>query len=192
MSRLIAAALAALLLFATVPAFADEVAADEAATDQDAIVAEDQVLTCENPDELEVVTLGGLESEINSPDLSLIDTETKSFLVDLGEDVPEAAVDLTVDMTWGTLLNDYDLEVTADETRTSDNAQPFDPNEESVTLPVTHCQVIEVVAYNFFALQPTAALSLALTIAESDDEAELDEETSAALLLEALEDFRGL
>jgi hypothetical protein len=183
MSRLLAVALAALLVFAAVPAFADE-AADTLA---DSTATED-VLACENPDGLEVVTLDGVDSDIAAPGLTLVDSEAKSFLVDLGADSTDVTADLTVDMSWDALLNDYDLEVAAgDETARSENAQPFDASEESVTLSVAHCQVIEVVAYNFFALQPTTSLALAFGApAEAGEAADAETVLPALPSVEAL------
>lgn len=156
MSRLLAVALAAVMLFAAVPAFAAEVAGAPA---RDA--GEDAASDCANPDGLEVVTLDGSGSEIAAPGQRLVDTETKSFIVDLGGESADATGELSISLAWDALLNDYDLEVTADDTvARSENAQPFDASEESVTLTVSHCQVVEVVAYNFFALQPATTLAL--------------------------------
>ena len=197
MSRLLAVALAAVMLFAAVPAFAEEVtsapAADEAAVEGDAVAVGDgeaaAALECANPDGLEVVTLEGAESEIAAPGLRLVDTEAKSFVVDLGAGSPDATGELTVGLAWDALLNDYDLEVTGDETVRSENAQPFDASEEAVTLTVAHCQVIEVVAYNFFALQPATTLALTFGAVEAVEE---DAATAAAVpSLAALESLTG-
>lgn len=186
MSRLFVAALVGLLLFAAVPAFAEDLRA-EAVEEVALPVAE--AIACDNVDGLEAVTLDGLASEIAAPGLTLIDSEAKSFLVDLQADSLTATAELTVDMTWDALLNDYDLEVTAHETVLSENAQPFDPSEESVTLPVTHCQVIEVSAYNFFALQPASALSIAFSV---DEASAADAADAGVPSLEALEDVAAL
>lgn len=179
MSRLLAVAVAALMLLAAVPAFAEDL--DTAAASGDTAPAQHEAavtapateaVPCVNPDALEVVTLDQVESEIAAPGLTVVDTETKSFVVDLGADSLEATAPLAVTMSWDALLNDYDLEVTADDTLRSENAQPFDPSEESVTVTVSHCQVIEVSAYNFFALQPATTLSLSFGPGAVDEDIE--------------------
>lgn len=184
MSRLfIAALVTALLVFAAVPALAEDVDhvrthadhIDLEATDAgepvvgeavDAFDVLDEESTCDNPDELEVVTVDGLSSQIETPDLTLVDAEAKSFLVDLGAESAQGPSELTVDMAWDIPLNDFDLHVTGEETVVSENAQPFDASEESVTLPVTHCQVVEVVAYNFYALLSASSLSLTFAVGD--------------------------
>lgn len=196
MSRLFVAALVGLLLFAAVPAFAEDLASQEVVEELEVPAAEElspavEPIACENAAGLEVVTRDGLAAEITAPDLTLVDSEAKSFVVDLQADSLDATADLTVDMTWDAVVNDYDLEVTAaDSTLLSDNAQPFDPSEESVTLPVAHCQVIEVSAYNFFALQP--AISLAVSFSVAEPAATSDVADSVVPSLEALEDLAAL
>lgn len=201
MSRLVTAAVvAALMLFAAVPAFAEqsdgavmdgaEAEAPHAAEAVEAVEPAEvlgQDSGCDNPDELDVVTVEGLVSAIDTPDLTLVDREIKSFLIDLGSD--SAAFELTADMAWDVPSNDFDLEISSEETTVvSDSAQPFDPSAESVTLPVTHCQVIDVAAYNFFALLPTPSLSLSFTVQEPVDDAAdaADDAPAVASPLEAL------
>ena len=191
MSRLLAVALAAVMLFAAVPAFADEVGA--ASADEDVLVDEAAAdaspsMECVNADGLEVVTLDGAESQIAAPGLRLVDTEAKSFIVDLGADSLDATAELSVGLAWDALLNDYDLEVTADETVRSENAQPFDPSEEAVALTVSHCQIIEVVAYNFFALQPATTLALSFGAVDAVEE---DAPAAAVPSLDALDSLTG-
>lgn len=160
MSRLFAAALTALLLFAAVPAFAQEIEAAEPAEDSG---VESIVVECENPDGLEVITPEGLQSDITTPSFLVgNEVETKEYLVDLQATSPDATASVAAVMTWGLIVNDYDLEAySAKGGGLSENYQPEDPAEESVTMTqVRHCEVIVVGAIDFLA--PVVADALAL------------------------------
>jgi hypothetical protein len=154
-SRLLAAALTALLLFAAVPASAQELV--EEPTEEPAIVE------CENSDDLEVITREGLQTGITTPSFMVgNEVESKDFLVDLAATTTDATATIAVDMTWAVLVNDYDLEAySARGGGASESWQPLDPAVESVAMTqVRHCEVIQVSAIDFLA--PVVVDSLAL------------------------------
>lgn len=167
MSRLLVAALTALLLFAAVPALAQEAepvedSTEEAATEE-AATEEAAIIECENPDGLEVITREGLETDIATPSFLVgNEVESKDLLVDLAATSLDATATVLAGMTWDVLLNDYDLEAySASSGGISENYQPFDAAEEMVTMTdVKHCEVITAGAIDFLA--PVVVDSLAL------------------------------
>ncbi|HVM19534.1 MAG TPA: hypothetical protein VM307_06205 [Egibacteraceae bacterium] len=162
MARLLAAVLTSMLLFAAVPAAAQE-AGGEAPVEE--VTEEPTPVECANPDGLEVITTEGLTTDIATPTFDGSGSEYKEFLVDLGAYSLDATAPVDVSMTWGILLNDYDLAAfSAKSSGLSENYQPFDPAEENVRLDVVrHCEVIEAEAINFLA--PIDLDSLELTFA---------------------------
>lgn len=163
MSRLFAAALTALLVFAAVPAFAQE--PTEAVAEP---TEEPGIIACDNAEGLEVITPDGLQSDIATPSwLVGNEVENKEFLVDLGATSLDATATVGAAMTWDVLVNDYDLEAYSSASGgLSENYQPFDPVEESVTLTkVKHCEVIVVGAIDFLA--PVVVDSLVLDFSVS-------------------------
>lgn len=169
MSRLFAAALTALLLLAAVPAFAQEIETAESVEDSG---VESIVVECENPDGLEVITPEGLQSDIATPSYLVgNEVETKQYLVDLQATSAEATATVTAAMTWGLIVNDYDLEAySAKGGGISENWQPVDPAEESVTMTkVRHCEVIVVGAIDFNAFVVADSLALDFQVSKFVD-----------------------
>lgn len=157
MSRLLVAALTALLLFAAVPALAQEAEQVEDSTEEPAIVE------CENPDGLEVITREGLQTDIATPSwLVGNEIESKELLVDLAATSLDATANVLAGLTWGLDINDYDLQAfSATSGGVSENYQPFDPVGETVPMVgVRHCEVIEAGAIDFLA--PVVVDSLVL------------------------------
>lgn len=163
MSRLFAAALTALLVFAAVPAFAQEPTEPVAEPTE-----EPEIIACDNAEGLEVITPDGLQSDIATPSFLVgNEVENKEFLVDLGATSLDATATVGAVMTWDVLVNDYDLEAYSTASGgLSENYQPFDPVEETVTLTkVKHCEVIVVGAIDFLA--PVVVDSLVLDFSVS-------------------------
>jgi hypothetical protein len=157
-SRLFATVLTALLLFAAVPA-----SAQETTEPVEESVEEPEVIACENPDGLEVITPEGLQTDIATPSFLVgNEVETKDLLVDLSATSLDATATVLVGMTWNLIVNDYDLQAySASGGGVSENYQPFDPVEESVNLTkVKHCEVITAAAIDFLA--PVVVDSLVL------------------------------
>lgn len=150
MSRVLAAALAALMLFAAVPASAQEVVP----------------LACENAGNLEVITPAGLKTGIATPTFNGAGSESKDFLVDLGAASTEATAAVTGVLTWGLPVNDYDLQMdSANNSGVSEGYQPIDENVETVALDdVKHCEVITATAINFLAPVDIDELNLEFSV----------------------------
>ena len=169
MSRLLAAAVAALLLFAAIPAYAQEAPTEEPTAEPSPEVTEEPaIIACDNADGLPVLTAEGLQPEVPTPSF-LVGNEVESVdvLVDLAATSSDATATVNGFMTWTFALNDYDLEILSTTNGgISENFQPLDPAEEAVVVSkVRHCEVITVNAIDFTAplVVDTLEVSLALT-----------------------------
>lgn len=169
MSRLLAVILAAVLAFAVVPGALAQEAPSQTPTETTTEPAPEPTasgpLACANPDDLEVLAPGTLQSTIATPVFDGPGTEYKEFLVDLSATSLEATAPVDITMTWDVRVNDYDLGATsARSDGVSENYQPFDPVEEAVNVVAGHCEVIEVRAINFLAPVDMDTLTLAFTV----------------------------
>jgi hypothetical protein len=85
---------------------------------------------------------------------------SRTFVLDLaGQPIgTRGSVDVT--LTWGIVLNDFDLDVDGE---SSQNIQPLDDAVEEVTTPLkNHCGRITASAINFSGLVVVDSLELAL------------------------------
>ena len=150
MSRLLAVVFALAIMLAAVPtAFAQEVPVEEPTES-----TTPEIVACENPDGLEVITREGLESTIATPSFLIgNEFEPKEFLVDLQATSTLATATITSVMSWTNVANDYDLQGdSATASAISENYQPEDAPDETVALAkVAHCEVITLTAIDFLA-----------------------------------------
>lgn len=119
---------------------------------------------CENPDGLQVITVVGGTSTITTPSQFVtVPVETKEFLLDLGG---ASSADVTATLSWGLLVNDYDLGLTSSLAGgTSENYQPIDPIGESVTAAASGCDILIVDAIDFLAPVFVDSLSVSFSVA---------------------------
>jgi hypothetical protein len=157
--RTLLLALSALLVLGMVPA-----AAEEEPTAEEEV----ELVECDNPDDLEVITREGLASDIATPSAFVGNqTEFKEFLLDLSPATADTVGTVTTTMTWGVPTNDYDLSVYSSRGSAATEAfQPFDEAVEQASIPARHCDVFEVGAIDFLA--PVVVDSLSLDFAVSN------------------------
>jgi hypothetical protein len=151
--RALLLALSAMLALGMVPAAAED---------------EVELVECDNPDGLEVITREGLSSDIATPSwIAGNDTEFKEFLVDFSPATADTVGSITTTMTWLVRANDYDLTVYSSRgSAATEDYQPFDDAVEQATIQARHCDMFEVGAVDFLA--PVVVDSLSLDFAVSN------------------------
>jgi hypothetical protein len=163
--RTLLLALSALLALGMVPAAAQQSADSQ---EEPTVDEEVELVECDNPEDLEVITREGLASDIATPSAFVgNETEFKEFLLDLSPATADTVGTVTTTMTWTVPTNDYDLAVYSSRGSAATEAfQPFDEAVEQAAIPARHCDVFEVGAIDFLA--PVVVDSLALDFAVSD------------------------
>jgi hypothetical protein len=160
-------ALSALLVLGMVPAAAQSADSQE----EPAVEEEVELVECDNPDGLEVITRDGLASDIATPSsFAGNETEFKEFLLDLSPATAETVGTVTTTMTWSVPTNDYDLSVYSSRGSAATEAfQPFDAPVEQASIPARHCDMFEVGAIDFLAPVVVDSLSLDFAVSEVPD-----------------------
>lgn len=116
---------------------------------------------CDNAEELEVLTLDGLQTTIATPGAPGWgigvpgSSEQKDLILDLaGQPLDQTGAFVTVVMSWDVPVEDYDLNLNDDEGSEvdhSENIQPIDGDTEEVSGGFRHCDVFQVESLNWTA-----------------------------------------
>lgn len=151
----------------------DEDPVEEEALEEEEDPVEEEALdpvVCGNEHDFEVLTPGSLDVTVPAPSAFLgNERETQFFLVDLGsEEAPafeDTTADLTGEMTWTVIANDYDMILGP---VTTEAFQPLDPAVETATVTVGHCDLIQIGALDWLAPAPVEELTISTTLTRND------------------------
>ena len=128
----------------------------------------DVLAACTSISGAEVVTLDGLTTDIATPSgVAYLASTAKTFVLDLaGQPLTDDRRTVAVDMTWDVPVEDYDLDmpIGGEEDGHSENVQPLDAAEESVSGLVRHCQRFTVEASAWAAPAGLSTLTLDLAV----------------------------
>lgn len=156
MRRVLGGVAAAVLALTAVPALA----ADEPVPTEPELLA-----PCALPAGATALTAEGFEGTVATPSAFVgNEREALVFVLDLAGSPVGTTAAVAGSMTWLVPANDYDLELQAGRaSSTSENYQPVDPAEESVSAAgVAHCTKVTLTAVDFLA--PVVADTLELGV----------------------------